>query len=155
MVGTRLLFSQHSPDSRMRDTHLHWYPSCADFSNFIHNIRNILPYFRSRKSWSSPVGNTRCRILLFTKAAMDTCKISSYLDIFTLDTFLGINDESSRHYRPPNRAWNEYQLALGLSTSSQQLAITTQLTHNYCSLYFTYKDLEIFQDFVGLMPWLS
>jgi hypothetical protein len=58
----------------------------------------------------------------------------SCLDIFVLDNFPGINDEPPQHYRPPNRTWNAYRLDIDLNTSSQQLAITTHLTHNYCTL---------------------
>jgi hypothetical protein len=71
MVRIQLLFSQHSPDSRMSDTHLHWYPSCADTSTFVYNIQNSFHFFRSRRSWSSAVGNTRCKIAILTNAAMD------------------------------------------------------------------------------------
>jgi hypothetical protein len=45
---------------------LHWYPLYADSRSFIFNIQNIPFYFRSHRSWSSPVGNTRCKIPMFT-----------------------------------------------------------------------------------------
>jgi hypothetical protein len=57
----------------------------------------------------------------------------SCLDIFVLDTFLGTSDEPPQHYRKSDCTWNAYRLAVGLGTSSQQLAVTTQLTHNYCT----------------------
>jgi hypothetical protein len=145
MVGIQLLFSQQTPDSRMSDTHLHWYPLCADSRSFIQNIQNILFYFRSRRSWLSSVGNMRCKIPMFTKAAMDT-----YNPIWTFSSwipFFGTNDEPPQHCHPPNHTWNAYRLALDLSTLSQQLEITTQHT---VTVHFSYKDLETFQDCVGL-----
>jgi hypothetical protein len=45
-------------------------------SDFIHNIQNIILYFRIRRSWSSHVGNWRCKISMFTKVAMDTYNVS-------------------------------------------------------------------------------
>jgi hypothetical protein len=39
-----------------------------------------------------------------------------------------------QQYLLPNRTRNAYQLALDLSILSQQLAITTHLTHNFCTL---------------------
>jgi hypothetical protein len=58
----------------------------------------------------------------------------SYLGIFILVTFLGRKDESPQHYSSPNCTWNAYWIALDFSTLSHQLAITTHLTHNYCTL---------------------
>jgi hypothetical protein len=59
----------------------------------------------------------------------------SYLDIFILDIFLGTNNEPPQNYHPPNCTWNVYWLALDFSTSSEQLATTTHLTHSYCTLF--------------------
>jgi hypothetical protein len=61
-------------------------------------------------------------------------KMFSYLDIFVLDAFLSTNDKPTQHYSPPNHTWNAYRLGLDLSPSSQQLAITARLTHNYWTL---------------------
>jgi hypothetical protein len=57
-----------------------------------------------------------------------------YMDIFVLDTFLRANDEPPRHYHPQNHTRNGYRLALDVSVSSQQLAISTHLIHNYWTL---------------------
>jgi hypothetical protein len=46
-------------DSQVSNTHLHRYPSCVDFRSFICIVQNTLRYFRSCRSLSSPVGNTR------------------------------------------------------------------------------------------------
>jgi hypothetical protein len=68
---------------------------------------------------------------MFTKTAMDTSKMFSYLDIFALDTFLGTNNEPPQHYRLPNHTWNAYQLALDfdyiIPATCNQHTLNTQL----------------------------
>jgi hypothetical protein len=64
---------------------------------------------------------------MFTKVAMDTYKC---FPIWTSSSWIPFLEQ----ILPPNCTWNGYRLALDLSPSSQQLAVTTHLTHNYCTL---------------------
>jgi hypothetical protein len=71
------------------------------FQVFLHNIQNIIPYFSNHRSWSSAVGNIRCKNNRIHKGGDGNIQMLPYQDIFVLDIYLGTNDKKS-NYHPPN-----------------------------------------------------
>jgi hypothetical protein len=56
--------------------------SSAESTSFIHNIQNNLLYFKSRRSWSSHVGNTVMQNSHIHKGGDGYLQMCSYLNIF-------------------------------------------------------------------------
>jgi hypothetical protein len=124
MVAIQLLLSKHSPDS-WRLT-----PICTDA---FHVLITGVSFIISRISSStSEVVDFWCPLLATWAAKFPRSQRQHtfpYLDIIIMDICLGTNDGPPQHYCLPNCTWNAYSLALDLSTTSQQLAITKHLTY--------------------------
>jgi hypothetical protein len=140
LIAVPLFVWQHPPENGTGDTHLHCFLSCADSRSSIINMQNIPLYFRNRRSW---------RLLLATRGDTLPCshnfdgylQMCCYLGIVNLDKILGPNSEPPQ----PNRTWNAYRLALGLSTWTQQLH-SPQLNIQSIQLYWHCNSLNVVTD---------